>query len=467
MATMMGLMYLSESALNADQEAINITSNNVANQNTPGYTREVANFQDGDTVSLNGYQTGDETVSVSAQSQRDSVLEQMLQQQTSSSGQTSSRLAALQSVENLFGISSTSSNASSTTIGSALSGFFSSLTSLSANPTDSATREDVVSAAQTLVSAFNSTAQGLNSETTELNSQITTAASQINGLTSSIAQLNEQISQYSPNQDAGTLEDQRQEDIDQLSAIIGVNQLTSNGNGVMLTTSTGAVLVSGTTSYNVSTTPVDGNTQLVAGDPPTVQADVTGGSIGGMMQARDQDIPTMMSSLDQLAYSLGTAVNTQNEAGDTPSGTAGTAFFSLPSSASGSAGAISLSLSSADDIATAATTEGSSGTTNALALENIGTSAVVGGQTATNYFADFIGQVGDTVSSATTANTTATTSLTQAQTARDSLSAVSLDEEAQNLTQYQRSYEAAAKVFSIVNELLADTINLGTETTVS
>ena len=467
MGTLMGLMNLTNSALSADQEALNITANNVANQNTPGYMREVATFQDGDTVSLNGYETGDQSVSVTAVSQRDRVLEQMLQQTTASAGQTSSRLTSLESIQNLFGLTSTSSSASTTALGSAIDGFFTSLTSLSANPTDSATREDVMSAAQTLVSAFNSASQGLDSETQTLNSQISTAAGQINGLTSSIAKLNGQIEQLSPNQDAGTLEDARQQDILQLSAILGVNQITTENNGVTLTTSSGAVLVGGSTAYSVTATSSGGNTELVAGDPPTVQPDVTGGSIGGMMQARDQDIPSMESSLDQLAYALGTAVNTQNEAGDTPSGTAGTAIFSLPSSATGAAGQISMATTNAADIATASTSEGSSGTTNALALENIGTSAIVSGETADNFFAGFIGELGNTVSSATTANTTAQTSMTQAQTTRDSLSAVSLDEEAQNLTQYQRSYEAAAKVFSIVNELLADTINLGSETTVS
>lgn len=69
--------------------------------------------------------------------------------------------------------------------------------------------------------------------------------------------------------------------------------------------------------------------------------------------------------------------------------------------------------------------------------------------------------------SATNISATASDSLTQATTQRDALSGVSLDEEAANLTQYQRSYQAAAKIFAIVNELMANSINLGTDVAVS
>jgi flagellar hook-associated protein 1 FlgK len=85
----------------------------------------------------------------------------------------------------------------------------------------------------------------------------------------------------------------------------------------------------------------------------------------------------------------------------------------------------------------------------------------------TSYGTSFIGSIGTTVASAATESTADAASVTQAQTSRDSLSAVSLDDEASQLTQYQRSYEAAAKVFSIVNEMYATVLNLGEETTVS
>ena len=468
MGTLSGLMSLTSSALDADQAALNITANNVANQNTPGYTLETADFQSSDAVSLSGFQGLDEVVSATAVSQRSRVLEQQLQQQTQGSTQSSAELQALQDIQSMFGLTSTSTDASSTTLGTAVDGFFGSLTALSSNPTDAATQSAVLSAASTLAAAFNSTSQGLSGEVSSLNSQIATEAQQVNGLTTTVAQLNQQITELSPNQDAGTLEDARQQAILQLSSIMGVDQITTQGNGVTLTASDGTVLVSGDQSYSLSTTTVGGNTQIVAGDPPaTLSDDIQGGAIGGMLQARDQDIPPMQSAMDQLAYSLGTAVNTQNEAGTTSSGAAGTAIFSLPSSAAGAAGTISVVMTSGSGLASAGAGEGSSGTTNALALANLDTANVVSGQTASGFFASFIGSVGSTVSSVTAINTANSASLAQAQTQRDSLSAVSLDDEATSLTQYQRSYQAAAQVFTIVDQMMANTLNLGQETAVT
>jgi flagellar hook-associated protein 1 FlgK len=92
---------------------------------------------------------------------------------------------------------------------------------------------------------------------------------------------------------------------------------------------------------------------------------------------------------------------------------------------------------------------------------------MVGSQTATGFLASFLAQVGSDTSGVTTNNTAQQAALTQLTTQRDSLSGVSLDQEASNLTQYQRSYQAASQVFTIVDSLMASAINLGVETTVT
>ena len=96
MGTLTGLMSLTNAALEADQSAINVTANNVANQNTAGYTRETVSFQASDAVSLSGYQGLNESVSATTVSQRSRVLEQQLQQQTQSSTASNAVLTALQ-----------------------------------------------------------------------------------------------------------------------------------------------------------------------------------------------------------------------------------------------------------------------------------------------------------------------------------------------------------------------------------
>jgi flagellar hook-associated protein 1 FlgK len=92
---------------------------------------------------------------------------------------------------------------------------------------------------------------------------------------------------------------------------------------------------------------------------------------------------------------------------------------------------------------------------------------VAGGQTASGFLASFLGQIGNDTSAATTNNSAQQATLTQLTTQRDSLSGVSLDEEASNLTQYQRAYQAAAQVFNIGNSIMAIALNLGVETSVT
>jgi flagellar hook-associated protein 1 len=467
MGTLTSLLNIAREALLADQVAMNVTASNVANQNTAGYTNEVVSFQSTDAVTLSGstYGIG---VTASAVSQRDRVLEQRVQQQTQTQAQSGALESALQQVQNIFGLSSTSTSASSTQLGTDINSFFSSLSALTNTPSDTATRQSVLSAANTLAGEFNSTANQLTQVSSSLNQQVVGDVNQVNSLTATIASLNMQIASLSPNADAGTLEDQRQLTIAQLSQLVGLDQISTQQNGITLTTSSGAVLVSGNTSFSMVTTQVGGNTDVFAGDPPQdVTSNLTGGDLGGVLQARDTELPAYSSALDSLAYAIGTQVNQQNEQGVDGSGNPGQAIFALPTSQTGAAAAIQVLATGPGAIAAAAPGEGSAGNGNATALADLTTANIVGNQTASGFLASFLGQIGSDTAAATTDNTAQQATLTQLTTQRDSLSGVSLDEEASNLTEYQRSYQAASQVFTIVDSLMASAINLGVETTVT
>ncbi len=465
MGTLTSLMDLSRQALMADQAALNVTANNVANQNTPGYTREVVNWQPIDAFTISGSTTGAATNAVS---QRDRVLEQRVQQQTQVQAQSSALESALQQIQNIFGLSSTAATASTTALGSAMDSYFSALSALSSNPSDTSTRQNVLSTANSLASAFNSSAQQLAQVSSGLDQQVGTIVGQVNTLTATIASLNQQISSISPDQDAGVLEDQRQLAITQLSQFVGLNQISTEQNGITLTTSDGTLLVGGDKSYAMSTAQVSGVTHIFGGvSGQDVTAGLTGGSLGGILQARDQELPVFTAALDNLAYGIGTQVNLQNAQGVDGNGNPGQALFSLSSTASGAAASIQVATTDPKAVAAAAAGEGSAGNGNALALADLSTANLVGGQTAGGFYAALLGQIGTATAGATTDNTAQQSTLTQLTTQRDSLSGVSLDEEAANLTQYQRSYQAAAKVLTIVDSLLTSAINLGVQTTVS
>jgi flagellar hook-associated protein 1 FlgK len=462
-------MDLARQSLMANQAALNVTSNNVANQNTPGYTRQVVSWQTRDSVTIGGL-TVDGGVSVvqSGISQRDRVLEQRVQQQTQIQAQSAVLESAMEQVQNIFGITSTSSSASSTQLGSAIDSFFNALSSLTANPSDTATRQKVLSAANNLAGAFNSASNQVAQISTSLNQQVSVYVQSVNSLTSTIASLNQQIASTNPDSDAGVLEDQRQQAIAQLSQYIGLNQISTEGNGITLTTSNGAVLVSGAHSYAIGTAEMSGTTHILAGSSgQDVTQDVAGGALGGSLGARDQQLTSFQASLDNLAYAIGTQVNQVNSQGLDGNGNPGQPLFQLPASASGAAGLIQLATNDPQAIATAAIGEGSTGNGNALLLAGLATATIISGQTASGSFATFMGQIGNAAAAAKADNTVQQATLSQLTTQRNALSGVSLDEEAANLTNYQRAYEAAAKIFSIVDQMMATALNLGVPTSVS
>ena len=468
MGSLTSLLGLAQIALQANQAALNVTANNVANGNTVGYTREIVNFQSQDSISINGSTWGDGvTTGDGAVSVRDRILERRVQQQTQVQAQSSAAASALSAVQSVFQLSATKSSASATALGTAIDAFYNAFTTLAANPSDTATRQSVLNAATVLTSAFNAASTQLASNTSSLNGEVASTVGQVNSLTASIATLNQQISAASPNGDAGVLEDQRQAAIAQLSQLIGLDQISTQQNGITLATNSGVVLVSAGQSYALATSQIAGVTHVLAGpDAVDVTATISGGSLGGIVQARGQ-LAAFGSELDNLAYAVGSQVNTQNAAGLNGNGVAGAAIFTLPASAAGAAGAIALTGSDPASIAAASVGEGKTGNGNAVALAGLASGVAVNGQTASSFYASFLAQLGGAVSSATSDADVQQSALTQLTTLRDATSGVSLNQEAANLTQYQRSYQAAAKVFSIVDQLLADALNLGVSSAVS
>ena len=335
MGSLSGLFDLTRQALAANQVALNATANNVANQNTAGYTREVASFSSGDTVTLSGNVQSSSGPEVTITSARDRVLEARVQQQMQAQSGTSARSDVLTQIQDVFSISGSATSSGETQLGTALDSFFSSLTALAGDPADSATQQGVLSAANVVASTFNSAANQLQAVNASINASVSNSVTAVNALTTTIAGLNQQISALSPHADAGSLEDQRQLAIEQLSQYVGLDQIQTENNGITLTTQGGAVLVEGATASRLSAVSSSGTTHILDGTGTDVTAGIEGGSIGGQLTAQSVDLPAVSSALDNLAYRVASAVNTQNQAGLTSAGAAGGAIFSVPADGDG------------------------------------------------------------------------------------------------------------------------------------
>ena len=441
------------SGLSAEQGAIAATTNNVANVNTPGYSREVPDLVSSDPIIVDPLTLGTGVTLKTIESIRDPILESRIQQETQTQGQLSALVSALSQTQ----ISFTSNTGD---IGTAISGFFNSLNQLATNPADVSLRQGVLTAADNLATAFNVTANHLSTQRTSLDGSLEQTVSQVNLLTQQIGQLNGQISfLQNVGQNAGTFVDQRTQAIDQLSSLVDVSVIPSD-NTLTLTTANGIPLVAGQQSFQLSSQADPSGVQHIYSQGNDVTSSIVSGQLGGVLQARDQQIPAIQTQLDTLAAGLVNAVNGVQVGGFDLNGNAGTNLFTPPP-ASGTGAAASLSVAITDPALIAASSDGTIGSNgNAEAMYAISTQPTISGQTPTDYYSGIVFDVGNSTANVIAEQSASSLVLQQLNDQRSSISGVSLDQEAANLVQYQQAYSASAQIVTTINSMMETVINM-------
>ncbi len=445
------------SGLLTEQGALQVTTNNVANVNTPGYSREVPVLVSSDPVVVAPLTFGTGVSLQDVQSITDPILRSQIQQQTQAQGQYSALASALQQTQVNF---TTSSN----DIGTEISNFFDSINQLSTNPSDLSLRQGVLTAADNLATSFNTTANNLTQQQTSLDLSVVQTVGQINQLTQQIAGLNAQISNLqNVGENAGTFVDQRTQAINQLSALVDVSVIPS-GNTLVLTTANGAPLVTGQQSFQLTTQTNSAGLHDIYSQGNDITGEITSGQLGGTLAARDQGIPAIKSQLDTLAAGLANAVNTVQAGGFDLNGNAGTNLFNPPP-ASGVGAAASLSVAITDPSMIAASSDGTVGSNgNAQAMYALGSQPLINSQSPSNYYSGIVFNVGNDAANASAEQSASSLVVQQLTDQLSSVSGVSLDEEAANMVQYQDAYQASAQVITTINDMMYTVINMDTLT---
>ncbi len=435
-------------ALSAQEAAIQVTNNNIANANTPGYNREIVDLSAAGATSVNGVSMGDGVVVNGVTSVRDQLLDERIQQQTTLQTAASAQSGVLAAVEPFF-------STSTSNVGTALSSFFTSLSALSSAPSNQADRQTVISNSQNLVNQFHSTSSALTSAQAGLNTQIAGDVTHVNILASRIAFLNGQIAQaVNPQGSAGTLIDERAQAEQQLAGLTQISITTSRA-GDTVTTGTGTAIVAGAQSFALTTvTGSDGLAQIVDSAGATITSQLSGGDLGGLLTSRDTQIPNYIAQLNSLAGGFVTALNAAQASGYDLSGNVGGSLFTGTS-------ASSIALSTTDGSAIAASSDGTSGSNgNVHVLTGVQSNALPSGESPTQTYASLVNSVGNDASQASTQSTAVQVSLTQLTNQQNATSGVSIDEESSNLIRFQQAYEAAAEVITTIRSLFNTTIGM-------
>ncbi|HYH00178.1 MAG TPA: flagellar hook-associated protein FlgK [Terriglobales bacterium] len=452
MSSLFGTMSVSLRALLAQQAALQTTAENIGNVNTAGYARRRAVMIEDDPV-LDGRLTiGNGVHLARIESLRDGTLEIRIHEETQQQGELDGYIGAMRQVESLFSDVDHG-------IGAQLDKFFQSLTRLSTGADNIPLRQNVVTAAGNLASTFNNVANRLKALQQTLDGGLVQAASDINTITAQIADLNVEVSrQRTLGDDAGTFEDQRTQLIRELSELVNVSVINAD-DGVTLTTADGAALVVGAHAFQIETSLQSSGLRHVYSQGRDITSGISGGRMGGLLRARDAGAESLLSDLDRMASGVITEINAAHRQGFDLNGVAGQDLFA-PASPTDSAAKMRLVIS--DPAAIAASSDGSVGDSgNVSRLSDVATAAVISGQTPLDYYSGMVGRFGNDLGQAEAEREAVDLIMRQLSNQRAAVSGVSLDEEAANLIRYQRAFEAAARVVSVIDDLTQTVINLG------
>jgi flagellar hook-associated protein 1 FlgK len=441
-------------ALAAEQGALNVTTNNIANVNTPGYSRQRPVLNEAPTFQESGVTFGGGVTLDQFQSVRDQLLQLRIYEETQQQGNSQTQLNSLNQIEGTFSDPTQG-------VGGALSTLFTSLSQLSTNPTNASARRQVLTAANNLANSFHQAVTSLGTISSGLDQSVPQTVDQINRLTSQIATLNGQVAQMRGlGQDPGTTQDQRDELIRQLSTLVNIS-VTQTEHGLTLTTADGVPLVVSSQSFALQAG-TNGSTvqDVFSAQGQDITSQIQGGQLAGTLQIRDQVIPQLLASLNDLASQFATSFNAKHRAGFDTAGNAGQNFFTpLPST---TAAAANFKVAITDPSLIAASSDGSAGSNGNIAqLIAVRDQQLPSGASPMDMYSNLVLQVGNFGANAKADVNATGLSLQQLTDQRSAVSGVSLDEETTNLIRYQRAYEAGARVVTTVDSMLQTLINMG------
>ncbi|NJJ59849.1 flagellar hook-associated protein FlgK [Pseudomonas sp. B14(2022)] len=323
----MSLLNIGMSGLNAAQGSLSVLSNNIANVNTPGYSRQQSAQTANASNQFGGVFIGSGTTLADVRRVYNEYLDTAYQNSTSLSADANAYQGQIGSVDKLLSDRTTG-------MSSVLSSFFATLQTASSNPNDLSARQLLVANAQTLTNRFNSLSTQLTQQKETINSQLSTMSDQVNQLTASIASLNKQIfqAQGSASSAPANLLDSRNEAVRSLNELIGVTATEKNGQ-FSITTGTGQSLVEGGIVNTISAVPSKAdNSQYtiqlnVSGTALDLGSVVSGGSIGGLLRYRSDALMPAINELGRLAIATADTINNQLGQGLDLNGDFGTSLF--------------------------------------------------------------------------------------------------------------------------------------------
>lgn len=467
---------ISRRALESQQAALDVTGHNISNANTQGYTRQIANLAATTPYTIPAYgrnlSLGSGVSMDTVTRARDAFVDRQLRGETSNQQYWMSRQDSLSKIESVM------NEPSDNSLSGDMNNFWTAWSELAANPENSGARSVVQERAISLTDSLHNISQQLSSMQSDADYNVNTQITQINTYANQIASLNNQIKQAQVLGDnPNDLLDSRDNLVDKLSKIVSVKVTETPDFQLDIgdTTPPQTLVKGGVTNKLVggpgATPGLGGNAitdiKWAAGSSNglggnLLALDAQKGTLQADLDIRDQDLPTLSGKYDLLAKGIVTAVNNIYD----PSGTVH--FFDPTSTAASSikldASVDTSNVNNLNNIVVGTSGSGDGSIAAAIASLATGWSSLSGPDLSTmqttygaslgDSYGATVSQFGVDVQQANRMKAGEDVLVTNLTNQRDSISGVSLDEEMMNLVKFQKSYAAAARMVTIMDEML-------------
>jgi flagellar hook-associated protein 1 FlgK len=473
MSNILSSLISSAGALKTYDQVLQVTQNNVANADTPGFVKHrqaiLAMPFDPDGGLSGGVRAGE------VLSARSAYADQAVRSQLFLLGQSQQETNSLTALESLFDVSGKSG------IPSALNQLFSSFSAWAQSPTDSVARQTVLERAGDVADAFQETAGNLVNVARQTEYAAGQTVDAVNQLADRLRTLNA-LARQNARTDSG-LDAQIHDTLDELSQYVQISALEQDDGSVTVLLNGQTALVAADHSYPISCRLVQPDQpppvytdaapvlRLYSSDGSDITAATTTGQMGALLDVRNRVLTSYLGDawqpgdLNRMAAAFADRVNTLLTAGTTADGSAGAPLFTYGSNPTDSARTLAVN-AAATPGALGAIDPGPPQVANGipLALSQLASPQAAGDEIDGASYAQFFGRLaaraGDAKQDAEGRLAVQQSAVAQARNIRQELSGVSLDEEATILIEFQRAYEANSRLISVLDSLTEATINI-------
>jgi flagellar hook-associated protein 1 len=454
------LLFTARDSLMSQQMAIEITGGNIANVDTPGYSRQRTDFT---SVGSIGVKTTTAQIGVAiARVERiyDRYLESQIIQQQQNTGYGDALLRGLQNIEVML------DDTDGGGINDQLNKFWSAWENLSNAPGGRVERSTLLSAAQNLTSSLVSYRQNLDTINNDMNRNIADVVGQINSKVGEIRDLNVRIIEtVGSSGEKNLLFDKRTEALKGLSELLNITHFEGADGTLSIYLANGDPLLQGVLAQPLSlalntSNRTDITTATTTGE--TVNGALTRGKLGAYLELQNRIIPEYTAYIDDFATSLADRINALHAEGFDAYQNTGAAFFEI-ADGNNKAGTIRVTAAVAADVNRIAAAGSVSGDgENSRRIAAVQHELLMNNDTASlnSFLATVVGQIGSQVASAQTNSQHQALIMNQLDTQRASVSGVSIDEEMIRLIKYQMGYNAAGKLVAVVDEMMDTLLGL-------